>query len=273
MYLNEKQETLVTNNLKLVHYILNKYFGYTPLNPEYEDFVSVGTFGLIKAAKTYDESKSKFSSYSSTIIRNEILMYMRSKKKDKNTISINTPLSADENLTLEDTIEASESSFIETLMDNSELEDILKIIINSNSKKAAIVTLYFLGGKTQHQIGNILNVSQSYVSRLRRRMFKQVKTLLGQELLPSNIFSINILDGSYKISFSPILVPNFNQAFSFILNKMVAQYISSNEQVSDNYVIPDFNINYKEERISIVLPRCTESFLFLAELFNQMYKD
>ena len=115
MKLSSEKEHLVLDNQRLVHYLVQK-LGVTPNSSEYEDIVSIGTLGLVKAAITFDSSKKiTFATYASRCINNEIFMHYRKANKYANDISINEPIGNDgegKELTLGDTIAHSESDFL-----------------------------------------------------------------------------------------------------------------------------------------------------------------
>ena len=173
------REKLITHNLRLVAHIVNKYDNCGLL---YDDLISVGTIGLIKAIDTFSINKSnKISSYLSRCIENEILMYIRSNKKVISTLSLFEPLGEDDDgqeIKLEDII-ASESIDYNDKMDKenkiSKLYKYLKVLDELEMK---ILSLrYGLNGSaeyTQKEIGKMLNISRSYVSRIEKKALNKI---------------------------------------------------------------------------------------------------
>lgn len=173
------REKLITHNLRLVAHIVKKYDNCGLL---YDDLISVGTIGLIKAIDTFSINKSnKISSYLSRCIENEILMYIRSNKKVISTLSLFEPLGEDDDgqeIKLEDII-ASESIDYNDKMDKenkiSKLYKYLKVLDELEMK---ILSLrYGLNGSaeyTQKEIGKMLNISRSYVSRIEKKALNKI---------------------------------------------------------------------------------------------------
>ena len=173
------REKLITHNLRLVAHIVKKYDNCGLL---YDDLISVGTIGLIKAIDTFSINKSnKISSYLSRCIENEILMYIRSNKKVISTLSLFEPLGEDDDgqeIKLEDII-ASESIDYNDKMDKenkiSKLYKYLKVLDELEMK---ILSLrYGINGNaeyTQKEIGKMLNISRSYVSRIEKKALNKI---------------------------------------------------------------------------------------------------
>lgn len=178
---NEKErEKLVVHNLRLVVYIARK-FENTGIG--IEDLISIGTVGLIKAVNTFrPEKKIKLATYASRCIENEILMYLRKTSNRKNEISIDEPLNVDwdgNELLLSDVL----GSNGDEVNINIEMEDERKMLIASIEKleereKKIMVMRFGLGGSkeyTQKEVADILGISQSYISRLEKRIILRLK--------------------------------------------------------------------------------------------------
>lgn len=173
-------DTLIIHNLRLVVYI-SKKFENTGIG--IEDLVSIGTIGLIKAVNTFCPSKNiKLATYASRCIENEILMYLRKNGQQKNEISIDEPLNVDwdgNELLLSDIL----GSDGDEINRNMELEDekdiLLKIISKLGTREKTIMTMRFgLGGTkeyTQKEVADILGISQSYISRLEKKIIAKIK--------------------------------------------------------------------------------------------------
>lgn len=173
-------DTLIIHNLRLVVYISRK-FENTGIG--IEDLVSIGTIGLIKAVNTFCPSKNiKLATYASRCIENEILMYLRKNGQQRNEISIDEPLNVDwdgNELLLSDIL----GSDADEINRNMELEDekdiLMKIVSRLSSRERTIMTMRFgLGGTreyTQKQVADILGISQSYISRLEKKIIAKMK--------------------------------------------------------------------------------------------------
>jgi len=179
--------TLIERNLRLVVYIARK-FENTGVNVE--DLISVGTIGLIKAVNTFDpEKKIKLATYASRCIENEILMYLRSHSKITTEISFYEPLNIDwdgNELLLSDIL-GTESDVVYNLIEDEVDKQLLVLAMEKlNDREKEIVELRFgLNGyaeKTQKEVADILGISQSYISRLEKRIIKRLKKEINKML-------------------------------------------------------------------------------------------
>lgn len=171
---------LIERNLRLVVYIARKFENSgVPV----EDLISVGTIGLIKAVNTFDpEKKIKLATYASRCIENEILMYLRRNNKVKAEISFYEPLNTDwdgNKLLLSDIL-GTENDMVYNLIEDEVDKQLLFIAMKKLSdREKEIVKLRFgltgKGEKTQKQVADILGISQSYISRLEKRIIKRLK--------------------------------------------------------------------------------------------------
>ncbi|WP_291581221.1 RNA polymerase sporulation sigma factor SigE [Clostridium sp. UBA6640] len=178
---------LIERNLRLVVYIARK-FENTGVNVE--DLISVGTIGLIKAVNTFDpEKKIKLATYASRCIENEILMYLRRNSKIKTEISFYEPLNIDwdgNELLLSDIL-GTESDVVYNLIEDEVDKQLLVLAMEKlNDREKEIVELRFgLNGyaeKTQKEVADILGISQSYISRLEKRIIKRLKKEINKML-------------------------------------------------------------------------------------------
>ena len=177
---NAKQ-ILVERNLRLVVYIVKK-FENTGI--EFEDLISIGTIGLMKAINTFKLDKNiKLATYASRCIENEILMQLRRNSKIKNEISIDEPLNKDgdgNELLLSDVLGTDGDITSKRLEDEVDMK-LLKIAISKlNEKEKYIMNLRFgIDGrqkeKTQKEVADLLGISQSYISRLEKRIMNKMK--------------------------------------------------------------------------------------------------
>jgi len=179
------RETLIVHNLRLVVYIAKK-FESTGIG--IEDLISIGTIGLIKAVNTFSPGKNiKLATYASRCIENEILMYLRKSNQYKYEISIDEPLNIDwdgNELLLSDVL-GTENDVVNINIENEvERNLLLSAIHNLNPRERQIMEMrYGLAGhkeRTQKEVADEIGISQSYISRLEKRIIKRLKRDLEQ---------------------------------------------------------------------------------------------
>ncbi|MDR1773292.1 MAG: RNA polymerase sporulation sigma factor SigK [Clostridioides sp.] len=177
----EAKDILIERNMRLVAFIAKKYLNF---NEEQDDLISVGTIGLIKAIETYSSDKgTKLATYSSRCIENEILMYIRSNKKNRYQVSLQDPIGKDPDgneINLFDVL-GTDSNYVS---DKVELNDNLsKLYANINTilskRERKIIELRYgltvAGYKTQKEIADQLKISRSYVSRIEKKALNKLK--------------------------------------------------------------------------------------------------
>ena len=171
---------LIERNLRLVVYIARK-FENTGIN--IEDLISIGTIGLIKAVNTFNpEKKIKLATYASRCIENEILMYLRRNNKIRSEVSFDEPLNIDwdgNELLLSDVLGTDDDIITKDLEANIDRNLLTKALYQLNDREKQIMELRFglLGGeeKTQKDVADMLGISQSYISRLEKRIIKRLR--------------------------------------------------------------------------------------------------
>ena len=178
----EAKAILIEHNLRLVVYIAKK-FDNTGVGVE--DLISIGTIGLIKAINTFNPVKKiKLATYASRCIENEILMYLRRNSKTKLEVSIDEPLNVDwdgNELLLSDILGTDEDVISRRLEDEVEFTLLGKAINKLTPREQTIIRLRFgLNSaegkeKTQKEVADLLGISQSYISRLEKRIMKRLK--------------------------------------------------------------------------------------------------
>lgn len=174
------RDKLIEHNLRLVVYIAKK-FESTGL--ELEDLISIGAIGLIKAVKTYNSEKQiKLATYASRCIENEILMHLRKVSKQKSEVSLDIPLNFDSEgneLLLADVLFEDEESISKNLELDAEKQMIYNSLEKLCSREQEIVRLRFgLFGqeeKTQKEVADMLGISQSYISRIEKKILGKIK--------------------------------------------------------------------------------------------------
>ena len=168
------------HNLRLVVYIARK-FENTGIG--IEDLVSIGTVGLIKAVNTFCPSKKiKLATYASRCIENEILMYLRKTANKKNEVSIEEPLNVDwdgNELLLSDVLGSDGDTVGRDLEMQDERNQLLEVVKKLDERERTIMTMRFglFGSKeyTQKQVADMLGISQSYISRLEKRIIERLR--------------------------------------------------------------------------------------------------
>ncbi len=174
------REPLITHNLRLVVYIAKKF---EAPGANVEDLISIGTIGLIKAVNTFCPSRNiKLATYASRCIENEILMYFRKSAQQKNEISIDEPLNVDwdgNELLISDILGSDADAVNQRLEQESEQAQLMKAVSRLNKRELTIMELRFgLNGRkphTQKQVADILGISQSYISRLEKKIISRLK--------------------------------------------------------------------------------------------------
>lgn len=174
--------TLIEHNLRLVVYIAKK-FDNTSVGVE--DLISIGTIGLIKAINTFNPDKNiKLATYASRCIENEILMYLRRNSKTRMEVSIDEPLNVDwdgNELLLSDILGTDEDVIYRDLEDETEKQLLNAAIRRLSPREQTIVELrYGLNNEdgaemTQKEVADLLGISQSYISRLEKKIMKRLK--------------------------------------------------------------------------------------------------
>ena len=176
------KKMLIEHNLRLVVYIAKK-FDNTGVGVE--DLISIGTIGLIKAINSYDRDKNiKLATYASRCIENEILMYLRRNSKVKAEVSIDEPLNVDwdgNELLLSDILGTEDDVCYKDPENEVEMKALKRAIGNLSERERIIVDLrYGLSDKdgeekTQKEVADMLGISQSYISRLEKKIIKRLK--------------------------------------------------------------------------------------------------
>lgn len=178
----QRKSKLVEHNLRLVVYIAKK-FDNTGIGVE--DLISIGTIGLIKAIHTFNPGKNiKLATYASRCIENEILMFLRRNNKTKMEVSIDEPLNVDwdgNELLLSDILGTEEDVIYRDIENEVDKELLNKALTKLSSRERIIIQLRFGLGtkdgveKTQKEVADMLGISQSYISRLEKKIMKRLK--------------------------------------------------------------------------------------------------
>jgi RNA polymerase sporulation-specific sigma factor len=176
----EVRSILIERNLRLVVYIAKK-FENTSVNVE--DLISIGTIGLIKAINTFNPERNiKLATYASRCIENEILMYLRRTGKQKSEVSLDEPLKTDwdgNELLLSDVLGSDSDSVYRDIDDEVDHELLKNALQSLNMREKTIMDLRFglsdSHERTQKEVADMLGISQSYISRLEKRILNRLK--------------------------------------------------------------------------------------------------
>lgn len=183
----EAKNILIEHNLRLVAHIAKKY---AKSEQEMEEYISIGTIGLIKAINSFKDNKGfKISTYASKCIDNEILMNIRATKKQNAEISLNTVIGTDKDgndMELADTIDEGSKGAIETIYNKAMVKQVIAFIKEKlpEREKYIMSCRYGIDGKkykTQQEIADELGISRSYVSRIETKVQKKLKNHIKWE--------------------------------------------------------------------------------------------
>lgn len=174
------KEVLVERNLRLVAHIAKKYQN---VDEEMEDLISIGTIGLIKAVDSFDSGKGKLSTYASRCIDNELLMMLRAKKKTSREVSLYEPIGTDREgneISLLDIIEQEQPdivSRIEAQKQLGRLPGLIEVRLSDREKEIIKLRYGLADGQevTQREIGRMLGISRSYVSRIEKKALEKLR--------------------------------------------------------------------------------------------------
>ncbi|MGN0401413.1 MAG: RNA polymerase sporulation sigma factor SigE [Acetatifactor sp.] len=185
----EAKATLIEHNLRLVVYIAKK-FDNTGVGVE--DLISIGTIGLIKSINTFKPERNiKLATYASRCIENEILMYLRRNSRARQEVSLDEPLNVDwdgNELLLSDILGTEEDIIYRDIEDEVERKLLMAAISKLSDRERTIINLRFgLGNRegremTQKEVATLLGISQSYISRLEKKIMRQLKKEMSNHI-------------------------------------------------------------------------------------------
>lgn len=171
---------LIEHNLRLVAHIIKKYYA---VSSDQDDLISIGTIGLIKAVTTFNAEKgARFATYASRCIENEILMYLRKTSSQKTELSFDEPLNTDwdgNELLLSDILGTESDLVMRPIEADVDRQLLHRAMDSLEPRERKIITLRFgLDGReerTQKEVADVMGISQSYISRLEKRIIARLK--------------------------------------------------------------------------------------------------
>ena len=180
------RNVLIERNLRLVAHIMKKYYAHTS---DQEDLISIGTIGLIKAVNTFTPERNiKLATYASRCIGNEILMYLRKTSSRRQEASIDEPLNVDSDgneLLLSDVLGTDENQVGQRLEQDAERAVLRRSVERLSARERQIMELRFglVDGveHTQKEAADAIGISQSYISRLEKRIIRDLRRQLEEE--------------------------------------------------------------------------------------------
>ncbi len=181
------REKLIVHNLRLVVYIAKKF---ESSGVAMDDLISIGTIGLIKAVNTFSPGKNiKLATYASRCIENEILMYLRKIASQKLVVSLDEPLNTDwdgNELMLADVLGSDGDEISREIEEDDEKRILLQVIEGLPGRERDIIEMRFgIGEKeelTQKEVADIMGISQSYISRLEKRILKKIENRIKKQI-------------------------------------------------------------------------------------------
>ena len=174
------RQMLIERNLRLVAHIVKKYQNH---EEDMEDFISIGCIGLIKAVNTFDEGKGRLATYACRCIENELLMFLRGKKKSSREVSLFEPIGQDKEgneIHLVDVIEQNQPDIVDCMELEANVGRLFTFLhtMLTEREREIVMMRYGLGGRkelTQNEIGEKLGMSRSSVSRIEKKALQKLR--------------------------------------------------------------------------------------------------
>lgn len=182
----QAKDILIERNLRLVAHIAKKYQN---ADEDMEELISIGCIGLIKAVDTFDDRKGRLATYACRCIDNELLMLLRGKRKTSREISLFEPIGQDKEgneIHLVDVIEQQQPDLLESMELAGNIKKLFLLMEErlTPREREVLIMRYGLNGRqeaTQNEIGAVLGISRSYVSRIEKKALQKLRRSFGQE--------------------------------------------------------------------------------------------
>lgn len=256
--MDSTQQMILLNNKALVYYIVQNSFHIIPNSTEYEDIVSIGIIGLIKAIFNYDESRgTKFSTFATTCIKNEIRMHFKKNNKYafiRSLDELNNDKNENIDTKLYDTIEDTRCNIEEEVLFKELIVNELDIILNCLEPRALIVLLYRIANLQQRCIAEIFNLQRSSISRIEKRSLEEVRRITENGEKYTRIFSISKDDESYYIQFLAKDIGNWEIVWKELQIKIKTENL--------------YGVHIKYQKGKITIRVCMGDFLSMAKIFS-----
>lgn len=258
---NEQQKQMVIDNMRLVFMIVGKFEVSNSM--DYDEYVSNGTFGLIKAVLTFDNDRNiRFSTYATKCITNEILMGIRKQKKWKNYTSIYQKIeeSGEKEIILLDALTDPKANFADRLENNETLEQVINIVLNCLNGQQRLIILYRIGGIRQADILNMLeyNYCLSTVSRIEKKILRKIMKIYNNNISYKKIITMEIENKDvYKFLFLKKYIRNSENIINILEKK-------------EKNLLGAFKISNNKDWIEIRTLACETAFYSIAEIIKEI---
>lgn len=255
--LNAKQEEIVLENIGLVRYIVRKT---TFSQSDYEDLVSIGTIGLIKAVQTFKEDKAaKFATYAAICIKNEIFMYLRKKRKYNVETSIYEPMSTndDESEKIDCICDEKNLPIEEKIVGEENVKEVIDICLNCLTSEEKVILMLTIAGVTQVKIAKWCKKSQKQISKSLKKILNKIKYYLSDiaKIVERRNYIVEVIDERIKITIISVGINNALKRFLLGIEK------ESKEMLE---------VNYWGNSIVLYMPMEEKYFLFLAKIIHKI---
>ena len=260
--LTQDQSQMVLDNMGLVKSVAQKLYNFNKII-DYEERVSIGTLGLIKAVLNFDSSRNFcFSSYAYKCILNEINSWVRENYVNKvPEVSLNASIEPDNqtsNFTYERIISSSED-FQKDIINEDMFIYILNTILNSFKTKKRLILLYWLSGLPNKDIARIMNLSYKYMLIIFNDSITELRRILKYNIHRDNGLAIKSNNKLYEFSFNVKSISRFKEIFEHLL-----------KNIPSVIIVPKFQIIYNDNRITIKSPKNDEFFAFIARIIQEI---
>ena len=257
--LDDKQRQLVEKNLKIVPYFLRRL---PCKNTEYEDLLSVGNIGLIKATATYDASANNtFGTYAKKCIENEFYMAKRKTKNRSKEISLESIEEGDYNISLKDIVLVDPTDITKGIEERDSLERTLELLLNMSSLKLKEkqVVFYRLGGMKQIEIGEKVDLSQGSISRVIKNAFSKVRNFINQNPDYTKEIRVRVTPTKYYLN---IMLEDEAKC------KLAYQILTEQRTYTDN--IPDYMVSIGGSSITVSTYAEEEAYITIADILPKI---
>lgn len=261
--LNERQRKLIEENYRIVPFFL-KSLSFK--SSDYEELLSAGNWGLIKAAATYNSMAGfKFGTYAKTCINNEFFMVMRKAKSKPKIIYLESVAKGEDEkqkrILLEEIVLVDPTDITKGIEDRETVEKIMELMLNMNSIKCKEkqVVFYMLGGMQQSEIGERVDLSQGSISRIIKNSFKKIKSQIECPADYDRTIQVNVTPTKYKLN---IILDSEAEC------KLVYQMLAKKMTYTDG--LQDYVVRRVGDFVTVELLADIEAFITIAEILQEI---